>query len=165
MFSGAQQPAQSRRRIAFDLDETLGVPAIDGANIVGWSLRTGCGELLAHLQPEFDLCLWSVSSRRYVEKVLTFGLGQWFREVYTWDELPVRWKDVRQVRVDYLVDDSPHHRDVAASYGLDASYILVPSYGSLEDTADPIGWVRLVQSVTGCVPKENNNGDDQISRP
>lgn len=135
------------RRIAFDLDETLGVPLIDGANIVGWQMRPGCAELLERLQEEFRLVLWSVSPRRYVDKALSFGLGRWFTESHSWDELPARWKDVRQLRADFLVDDSPHHREVAEKLGLGAAYIVVPAYGSPEDAADPLAWVRLVESV------------------
>jgi hypothetical protein len=135
------------RRIAFDLDETLGVPRIDGANVVGWQMRPGCTELLDRLQADSGLLLWSVSPRRYVDKALSFGLGRWFAESYSWDELPARWKDVRQLRADFLVDDSPYHREAAARFGLRAAYIVVPAYGSPEDAADPLGWVRLVESI------------------
>jgi hypothetical protein len=41
-------------RIAFDLDDTLGVPQV------------------------------------YVNKVLSYGLDQYFQETYSWDELPCR---------------------------------------------------------------------------
>ena len=135
------------RRIAFDLDETLGVPLIEGATMVGWQLRPGCLELLARLRPHFILCLWSVSNRRYVDKALSFGLGNWFMERYSWDELPVRWKDIRQIGADFLVDDSPHHRESARELGLESAYIVVPQYGSPEDAADPLSWVRLVETT------------------
>ncbi|MBL8794016.1 MAG: hypothetical protein JNM56_08925 [Planctomycetia bacterium] len=149
MFSREPQARAGRilPRIAFDLDETLGVPVIDGVKIAGWQLRQGCSELLARLEPHFALCLWTVSSRRYVEKVLGYGLGQWFREVWTWDELPVQWKDIRRIGANFLVDDSPHHREAARCHELADSYIVVPSYGSPEDVADPTGWVRLVESA------------------
>lgn len=137
------------RRIAFDLDETLGVPVIDGAAMIGWQIRPGCLELLERLRPRFVLCLWSVSGRRYVDKALSFGLGGWFAETYSWDELPARWKDVRQIRADFLVDDSPHHREAAGALGLEAAYIVVPQYGSPEDAADPLAWVRLVEIAVG----------------
>jgi hypothetical protein len=135
------------RRIAFDLDETLGVPLIEGRTVIGWQLRPRCVALLDRLHSEFGLLLWSVSPRRYVDKALSGGLSRWFKESYSWDELPARWKDVRQVRADFLVDDSPHHREVAERSGLEAAYIVVPAYGSPEDTADPLGWVRLVESA------------------
>jgi hypothetical protein len=134
-------------RIAFDLDETLGVPLIAGSSIIGWQLRPGCADLLNRLQADFSLLLWSVSPRRYLDKALSFGLRRWFSESYSWDELPVRWKDVRQVRADFLVDDSPYHREIAERFGLGAAYIVVPAYGSPEDSADPLGWVRLVESA------------------
>ena len=135
------------RRIAFDLDETLGVPVIDGAVMVGWQTRPGCLELLASLRSRFVLCLWSVSSRRYVDKALSFELASWFAETYSWDEIPARWKDVRQIKADFLVDDSPMHLEAARKLGIDAAYILVPQYGSREDADDPLGWVRLVESA------------------
>src|SRR5687767_4071799 len=104
------------RRIAFDLDETLGVPLIEGSTIVGFLVREGCLELLGKLSPHFKVCLWSVSSRRYVDKVLSFGLGKWFAETYSWDEMPAPWKDIRRIGVDFLVDDSPHHWETAQKH-------------------------------------------------
>src|SRR5690348_1516182 len=106
------------KRIAFDLDETLGVPLLEGNAIVGFQVRPGCLELLGRLRSRFTLCLWSVSSRRYLDKVLSFGLGRWFSATYSWDELPGLWKDVRRIGADLLVDDSPHHREAAARHGL-----------------------------------------------
>ena len=135
------------RRIAFDLDETLGVPLVDEQTVIGWQMRPGCPALLDHLRPEFELVLWSVSPRRYVDKVLTFGLGRWFAESHSWDELPAQWKDVRRVQADLLVDDSPHHREAAERLGLAAAYVVVPAYGSPADVADPLAWVRLVETA------------------
>jgi hypothetical protein len=139
-------------RIAFDLDETLGVPLVEGSAIVGWQLRPGALDLLGRLAPRFTLCLWTVSSRRYVDKVLSFGLGGWFREVYTWDELATAWKDVRRIGADFLVDDSPHHREAARKHGLEEAYIVVSAYGGPEDAADPLGWVREIEAVLGRGP-------------
>ena len=73
-------------------------------NVVGWQMRPGCAELLDRLRPEFALVLWSVSPRRYVDKALSFGFDQWFAESYSWDEIPAQWKEVRQIRADFLVD-------------------------------------------------------------
>jgi hypothetical protein len=134
-------------RIAFDLDETLGVPLIDGSTIVGFQPRPGSLELLKKLRPHVTLCLWSVSGRRYLDKILSFGLADWFEETYSWDELPSSWKDVRRIEADFLVDDSPHHRQAAMKYGLADRYVLVPAYGSPADTADLLGWVRQVEAV------------------
>src|SRR5262249_5312841 len=136
------------------LDETLGVPLIAGDAIVGFQVRPGCLELLERLRPRFTLCLWSVSSRRYVEKCLSFGLSAWFAETYTWDELPTGWKDVRRIGVDLLVDDSPHHREAAAKHGLADCYAVDPVYGGPEDTADPLAWVRLVERAAGLAHDE-----------
>jgi len=137
------------RRIAFDLDETLGVPLVEGAYVLGWQLRPGCAELLDRLRPEFALVLWSVSPRRYVDQALPFGLGRWFAESHAGDEVPARWKDVRQRRADWLVDDDSHHREAAERFGWAAAYIVVPPYGSPEDVADPLAWVRLVEAAVG----------------
>jgi hypothetical protein len=141
----------SVRRIAFDLDETLGVPLIEGSKIVGFQIRPGCLELLEKLRPNFVLCLWTVSSRRYLNKVLSFGLGEWFSETYAWDERPGSWKDVRLIEADFLIDDSPHHRETALKFGLAGRYITVPVYGSPEDTADPLRWVREIERALSCI--------------
>lgn len=135
------------RRLAFDLDETLGVPIIDSSTMAGWQIRPGCRELLAGLSSRFTLCLWSVSSRQYVDKAMSFGLGDWFAESYSWDEIPARWKDIRRIRADFLVDDSPQHREAARAFGLESAYIVIPQYGSPEDAADPLGWVRQVEAA------------------
>src|SRR5262249_59350023 len=139
----------SLRRIAFDLDETLGVPLIEGPNVVGWQMRPGCAELLDRLRPRFELVLWSVSPRRYVDKALSFGLGRWFAESHSWDEVPARWKDVRQLRADFLVDDSPHHREAAEPLRLAAAYVGVPAYRGPVDGADPPGGGRPVAAAGG----------------
>ena len=64
------------QRLAFDLDETFGVPLVNSASVVGWQLRPGCPELLDRLQAQFALLLWSVSPRRYVDKALGAGLSR-----------------------------------------------------------------------------------------
>jgi hypothetical protein len=137
------------KRIAFDLDETLGVPLIQDNAIIGFQCRPGCLDLLQRLQPHFVLCLWSVSSRRYLDRCLSFGLSGWFAETWSWDELPAAWKDVRRIEADLLIDDSPHHREAAAKCGLADRYVVVAVYGSPEDAADPLGWVRLVERAAG----------------
>jgi hypothetical protein len=137
------------KRIAFDLDETLGVPIIEVSTIVGFQTRPGCLELLERLRGRFTLVLWSVSGRRYVDKCLSFGLSGWFAETYSWDEMPASWKDVRRIEADFLVDDSPHHREAMAKHGLADRYVVVPIYGGPEDGADPLAWVRLVERAVG----------------
>jgi hypothetical protein len=141
-------------RVGFDLDETLGVPIIAGDVITGFQVRQGCFSLLQRIQPHYVLCLWSVSSRRYLDKVLSFGLGSLFEETYSWDELPTSWKDIRRLRLDYLVDDSPYHREAAARHGLADRYIIVPAYGSPEDQREPLLWAQRVENVllSGVVP-------------
>ncbi|NUM35279.1 MAG: hypothetical protein HUU50_12085 [Candidatus Brocadiae bacterium] len=132
-------------RIAFDLDETLGVPLINGSSLSGWQNRQGSCELLDHLQNFCQLLLWSVSPRLYVNKALAYGLNHWFKESYSWDEMPDRWKDVRQLHVDFLVDDSEYHRQEAKRFGMESAYIVVPSYGSPQDVADPLYWVHQIK--------------------
>lgn len=133
--------------IAFDLDETLGVPVIVNESIIGFRLRDGCTELLEQLRQSYTLCLWTVSSRAYLNKALSFGLGAFFTQTYSWDELPATWKDVRKIGAAYLIDDSPHHRERAAQYGLAARYIVVAAYGNREDFADSLLWARQVREV------------------
>jgi len=135
------------RRIAFDLDETLGVPMIEADSIVGFHLRFGCIELLDRLRDHFVLCLWSVSSRQYVDKALSFGLADRFAETYSWDEMPRQWKDVRKIGADFLVDDSSHHREAAVQHGIQEHYIVVSAFGSPEDFVDPTAWLRQVERV------------------
>lgn len=133
--------------VAFDLDETLGVPIIDNDSITGFRLRDGCRELLGQLRQSYTLCLWTVSSRVYLNKALSFGLGEFFTQTYSWDELAVTWKDVRKIGVAYLIDDSPHHRARAVLHGLETRYIVVAAYGSREDFADPLLWTRQIRQV------------------
>src|SRR4051794_38223348 len=99
------QAGTAMKRIAFDLDETLGVPLIEGNAITGFQCRPGCLELLGRLRSRCTLCLWSVSGRRYLDRCLSFELSAWFAETYSWDELPAPWKDVRRIRADFLIDD------------------------------------------------------------
>jgi hypothetical protein len=119
----------------------------DGRGVVGWQMRPGCADLLDRLRPEFELVLWSVSPRRYVDKALAAGLDRWSAESHWWDEVPARWKDVRQLQADWLVDDSPHHVQAAAEFGLASRYIVVPAYGSPEDADDPLARVGLVEAA------------------
>jgi FMN phosphatase YigB (HAD superfamily) len=138
---------ERRLKVAFDLDETLGVPVTDGRSVIGWQMRPGCPELLAELGQQHDLVLWTVSNRSYVQKCLAFGLESYFRSWVTWDELPGRWKDVRTLGVDYLVDDSEYHRELAEPHGLAGRYIMVPAYGSVEDQRNPLEWVAPVKAL------------------
>jgi len=136
-----------RKRIAFDLDETLGVPQIDGAEIVGFRFREGCVELLQRLEKDFELILWTVGSRRYVEKIVAFGLRKFFPEVYAWEDISTSWKDVRRIGADYLIDDSPHHFEEARKNGLTAHYIVIEAFGSPADFKDPHLWIRQIEEV------------------
>ncbi len=151
-------PSQRLPRVAFDLDETLGVPLIDEGRVVGWQLRSGSAQLLGSLRHRCTLLLWSVSPRSYIDQALAFQFSRWFAESYSWDELPTRWKDIRQLEVDFLIDDSPHHRQQAEEFGLGDSYIVVPPYGSPEDEADPLAWVRLVQEG---LQRKHSTGNSQ----
>jgi hypothetical protein len=139
---------ERRQVVAFDLDETLGVPLTDGQSVVGFQMRRGCGELLIDLRQYYTLVLWSVSSRRYVDKALDHGLRGFFEKTYSWDEQPFRWKDVRVLGVDWLVDDSEQHRQEASRCGIDANqYILVPAFGSADDEANPLAWAQHVRAM------------------
>ena len=37
--------------------------------------------------------------------------------------------DVRKLRLEYLIDDSPEHREEAGKYGLADRYIVAPAFG------------------------------------
>lgn len=141
------------RRIAFELDETLGVPIIAGSNVVGWQERPECADLLDRLCSRCELILWSVSPRRYVDKALSFGLRRWFSESYSWDEISTRRKDVRQLDIDLLVDESPHHQQAADQFGLKSAYLIVPMYGSEEDNVDVLAWARSVDATIATLSR------------
>ena len=132
-------------RLAFDLDETLGIPIVNDSSIQGFKVRPGAIQLLETLYRDHKLLLWTVASRRYVDKVLSYGLAQYFIEVYSWDEIATGWKDIRKIGADFLIDDSSHHREEARRHGLEHRYIVVPAYGSLEDRKDPLLWARQVE--------------------
>jgi len=93
------------------------------------------------------LLLWTISSKPYAMRALSFGLGQFFTEIYTRDDMPCLWKDVRTVRADYLVDDAVEYREAAKRYGLEARYIIVSPYGTKEDSPDPLAWARQVRNT------------------
>lgn len=134
-------------RIAFDLDETLGATIIDSNSIVGFRIRDGCLELLKKLKTKYHLVLWSVSNRKYLDKVLSFGLKDYFQETYSWDDISDNWKDIRKTDVEFLIDDSEYHRDVAKKHGLEASYIIIPAFGSIKDEENPLLWVKQIEEV------------------
>jgi NLI interacting factor-like phosphatase len=133
------------KRIAFDLDETLGVPIVDQDTIVGFRARDGATELLGRLKQTYALVLWTVSDRRYAEKALSYGLRDYFDALYCWDDLPVDWKDIRRIGADYLVDDNEYHRDEAMKRGVTQGYIVVPAYGCRQDSEAPLAWVGTIE--------------------
>lgn len=137
----------SRQRIAFDLDETLGVPIIDGVEIIGFRFREGCEELLQRFEKDFNLILWTVSNRRYVEKILSFGLMKYFSEIYCWEDISTSWKDVRRIKADFLIDDSRHHFEKALEEGISERYIVVEPFGSPKDFENPLFWIEQIDEV------------------
>ncbi len=135
-----------RSRIAFDLDETLGTPITDANSILGFNIRSGCIELLQELEPIYQLILWTASQRSYLDKVLSFGLAQYFTETYSWDEIPETWKDTRIINVEYLIDDNTLQQEMAEKHHLEHHYIIIPAYGSREDNNDPLLWTRIIKN-------------------
>ncbi|MDM8561381.1 NIF family HAD-type phosphatase [Candidatus Parabeggiatoa sp. HSG14] len=131
-------------RIAFDLDETLGVTITDSTSIIGFRLRDGCIELLEQLKLKYHLVLWTVASRSYLDKVLSFGLKDYFQETYSWSEIAGSWKDIRKIKVEFLIDDNEYYKEAAKKYGLESHYIIVPAYGCFEDNKEPLKWVQIV---------------------
>lgn len=95
-------------RIAIDLDYTLGEVLVHplSNSLVGMALRPGCKELLTDLRLRYTLCLWTISSRWYLDATLDFGLRPFFDETYAGDEVVCDWKDVQRINVKYLIDDS-----------------------------------------------------------
>lgn len=136
-----------KKRVAFDLDETLGIPLVEGSKIIGFSERKGMKELLEKLGKKYEMVIWTVGNRTYLDKILKYGLGKYFTQTYSWDEISCNWKDIRKIKADYLIDDSPHHRTHAAKFGLEHSYIVIPAYGSIEDQKDPLLWVCTIQGI------------------
>ena len=136
-----------KTRIAFDLDETLGTPIVDSESVIGFRLRDGAVELLNKLARKYELVVWTVGKRSYVDKVMSFGLAPYFAEIYSWEELSYTWKDVRKINADFLIDDNPDHCAAAKRHGLEARYIVVAADGSEEDYDDPLLWVRQVEAV------------------
>lgn len=134
-----------KKRIAFDLDETLGTPIIEGNKIIGFSQRKGTIELLEKLRKKYELVIWTVSKRTYLDKILKYGLGKYFQETYSWDEISCNWKDIRKIKATFLIDDSPSHKAEARKFGLEQFYIVVPVYGSAEDQNNPLLWVDLIE--------------------
>jgi len=137
----------SRKRIAFDLDETLGVPIIEENKIVGFRFREGCVELLQRLEKDFDLILWTVSNRSYVEKILAFGLKKFFSEIYCWEDISTSWKDVRRINADFLIDDSSHHFERALEEGISEHYIVIEPFGSPKDFENPLYWIEQIEEI------------------
>ena len=137
----------TRRRIAFDLDETLGVPVIDGDRITGFRFRDGCKVLLRKLEKDFDLILWTVSNRSYVDKALAFGLKDFFTETYAWEDISTNWKDVRRIKADFLIDDSRHHFEEAVKNGISEHYIVIEPFGSPKDFENPLYWIEQIERV------------------
>jgi hypothetical protein len=72
LIDGLRHLEIMKKRIAFDLDETLGIPIIEQTSIVGFRTRDGATDILNRLQQEYSLLLWTVSKRSYVEKSLSF---------------------------------------------------------------------------------------------
>jgi len=132
-------------RIAIDLDETLGATVTDSTAIIGFRLRDGCLELLKQLESKYQLVLWTVANRSYLNKVLAFGLKDYFQETYSWDDIASSWKNIRQINVEFLIDDDEYHIEMAKQYGLKHHYIIVPAYGSLEDEIEPFKWVQQIE--------------------
>jgi hypothetical protein len=132
-------------RIAIDLDETLGATVTDATFIIGFRLRDGCPQLLKRLKLKYHLVLWTVASRTYLNKVLTYGLKDIFQETYSWDEIAQSWKDVREIQVEFLIDDEEYFMEIAKQHGLESHYIIVPAYGSQEDQEEPLKWVRQIE--------------------
>jgi len=134
-------------RLVFDLDETLGVALVNSDSVVGFQIRQGCLELLEKLNEKYQLILWSVSNRNYVNKMLSGELGKFFQETYSWNEIPQQWKDIRIIKGDYLIDDYSYQKEMALQVGLGNKYIIVPAYGDEIDEVEPLRWVKIIENA------------------
>jgi glutaredoxin-related protein len=134
-----------KNRLVFDLDETLGVALVNSNSVVGFNIRQGCLDLLEKLSSKYELVLWSVSNRSYVNKMLSGELGKFFKETYSWNEVPQLWKDIRIIKGDYLIDDDSYQKEMAEQVGLGNKYIIVPVYGNKIDEAEPLYWVKIIE--------------------
>jgi len=132
-------------RIAIDLDETLGATVTNSTSIIGFRLRDGCLPLLKQLELKYHLVLWTVASRSYLNKVLAYGLKDIFQETYSWDDIAKSWKDIREIQVEFLIDDEQYFMEIAKKHGLESHYIIVPAYGSQEDQEAPLKWVQQIE--------------------
>jgi hypothetical protein len=132
-------------RLAIDLDETLGATITNSTSIIGFQPRTGCYEILKKLKLRYQLILWTASRRSYLNKVLVFGLGDYFQETYSWDDIAKSWKDIRHINASYLIDDDEYHLEMAQKYGLKSRYIIIPPYGSFTDEKEPHRWIWQIQ--------------------
>ncbi|WP_372370546.1 NIF family HAD-type phosphatase [Candidatus Uabimicrobium sp. HlEnr_7] len=143
-----------KKRIAFDLDETLGTAISDGYNIVGFNIRQGCLELLNFISSQHELVLWTVSNRSYLNKVLNYhNLANYFSETYAWEDVKEKWKDVRRFHLDLLIDDSNYHKQQAKQYAIEHRYIIIPEYGSPQDNSDSLLWTKLVRQAIKHISK------------
>jgi hypothetical protein len=110
--------------------------------------------------------LWSAGSKRYVDKILTFGLRRYFREIYSADELPAMWKDPRKLKADYVIDVVQEHAKAAAAYGLSDRFIIIPPYGDIEDERDPLAWTRQIEAILlPPLPPQQQNAGQQMQQP
>jgi histidinol phosphatase-like enzyme len=133
-------------RLAIDLDETLGTTITNATSITGFKFRHGCSELLKQLKVKYHLVLWTASNRSYLNKILVFEIGDYFRETYSWDDIAQSWKDIRKINASFLIDDDEYHLEAARKHGLESRYIIVPAYGSPEDEKDPRQWIQQIQN-------------------
>lgn len=113
--------------------------------MIDFLLREGCIGLLEKLKEHYELIIWTVSSRRYLDKVLSYKLGKYFSETYSWDELQVNWKDVRKINADFLIDDSEGYKEQAQKHNISERYLVITAYGSQRDFEDSLIWVKEIE--------------------
>jgi len=136
----------TRKIIAFDLDETMMTPSIDArGEITGANVRASLEQLLTTLSASYTLHVWSSGDRRYVEKMLRLArLTSYFERVIAWEDYNAEFKDVRRFHIDYLIDDNEALIDTATQLGIADRYIIVPQLWADDDQGDR--WIELIMS-------------------
>lgn len=136
--------ANLRKRVAIDF-RVFFPPVMKGDTPVAYIYRDG-DEIIDRLRQDFDLILWSAEKPDIVEEFLDVERQQ-FAEVHFWHDNAFHWKDVREINADFLIDDDPHHLEIAMTVGIWERYILVEPLGSPKDIEDPFLWAKTIENA------------------
>lgn len=134
-----------KKTVAIDLDDTLGSTIISDNQIKNFQFRLNALEVLESLSKKYNLVLWTLGDRVYVDKIFKVTLlKSYFSKTYSWNDFPQVWKDIRLINADFLIDDSLEHKIEANKFNLQNAYIVIPAFGSSEDNSDPTLWKKII---------------------